>query len=176
MYIESAGLVIRNAGAEDAEILCAWWNDGEVMRHAGFPNGLGTTAEKIRESLKNDSDETHRRHIIALDAVPIGEMNYRNKGGKTAEIGIKICDTSKQNHGLGTKILRLFIQSLFADYGYEKIVLDTNLKNECAQHVYEKIGFEKTGITIDSWKNQIGELQSAVYYALEAGDFIPPKK
>lgn len=171
MNINKDSITIRNATSADTEILCTWWNDGAVMAHAGFPNGLETSADKIADSLKTDSDETGRRCTIEINGIPVGEMNYRNKGDNTAEIGIKICDFTKQNHGLGTKILRLFIESLFENYGYEKIILDTNLKNERAQHVYEKLGFVKIRVDIDSWKNQIGELQSQVYYEMEKGDF-----
>ena len=77
MFIRYKNLTIRNAVSADAEQLCAWWNDGKVMAHAGFPNGVGCTPEEIRESLASDRDESHRRHIIELDGTPIGEMNYR---------------------------------------------------------------------------------------------------
>ncbi len=46
-------------------------------------------------------------------------------------------------------------------------MLDTNLKNERAQHVYEKLGFRKTAVEYDSWTNQVGELQSQVFYTLD---------
>ncbi|MCK9478680.1 MAG: GNAT family N-acetyltransferase [Firmicutes bacterium] len=167
MHIIKDNITIRNAAANDADILYVWWNDGKVMSHAGFPNGLGTTTDKIKEQLKSDSDETGRRCIIEIDSIPVGEMNYRNKGNKTAEIGIKICNFSKQNNGYGSKILRLFIQSLFEDYGYETIILDTNFENKRAQHVYEKLGFVRTRMEMDSWKNQVGELQSQIYYELK---------
>lgn len=166
MFIQKDNITIRNATADDAERLCTWWNDGATMAHAGFPNGLGTTAAEIALQLGIDSDQTGRRCIIEVDNIPVGEMNYRNKGDGIAEIGIKICDFSKQNHGLGTNLLKLFMQSLFNDFGYMKIILDTNFKNERAQHVYEKLGFIKTQVAIDSWKNQIGELQSQIYYEL----------
>ena len=55
--------------------------------------------------------------------------------------------------------------------GYEKIVLDTNLKNVRAQHVYEMLGFRKLRVNIDSWEDQLGELQSSVDYELVPGDF-----
>ena len=77
---------------------------------------------------------------------PIGEMNYNNKGEKTAEIGIKICDFSLHNRSLGTKALVMLISSLFDDMGFAKIVLDTNLNNKRAQHVYEKLGFKRTAV------------------------------
>jgi RimJ/RimL family protein N-acetyltransferase len=165
MRLKSGKLTIRNATTEDAEILCRWWNDGAVMAHAGFPNGLGTSAEKIAASLKQDTD-LHRRLILELEGVAIGEMNYRTTAERTAEIGIKICDASQQDRGHGTTFIRMLIDYLFEHRGYDKIALDTNLKNERAQHVYEKLGFRKTATRMNSWKNQLGELQSAVEYEL----------
>ena len=172
MLLKYENLIIRNAVADDAEQLAAWWNDGAVMAHAGFPNGIGKTAEDIAEDLKNDSDYSHRRLIIEMEKTAIGEMNYRNKGEATAEIGIKICDFSLHDKGLGKKLLSMLISSLFDDFGYEKITLDTNLNNKRAQHVYEELGFKKFRILENSWKNQLGELQSSVYYEMCRDDFI----
>lgn len=172
MLLHSNNLTIRNATPDDSAILCKWWNDGKVMAHAGFPNGLGTTEEIIIGQLLGDTDETHRRLIIEVDAIPIGEMNYRNKGNDIAEIGIKICDFSIQEKGHGTILLSMLINSLFKDLGYKKIILDTNLKNLRAQHVYEKLGFKKLRINVDSWKDQLGELQTSIDYELEEKDFI----
>ena len=55
--------------------------------------------------------------------------------------------------------------------GYKKIILDTNLKNTRAQHVYEMLGFKKIRINKDSWTNQIGELQLSFEYELEINYF-----
>ena len=107
------------------------------MAHAGFPNGLGTSEEIIAQQLSGDTDEIHRRLIIEVDGVPTGELNYRNQGNGIAEIGIKICDFSKQEKGYGKKLLSMLINALFRDLGYKKIILDTNLNNHRAQHVYE---------------------------------------
>ena len=165
-------ITIRNAKLEDASQLCRWWNDGAVMAHAGFPNGLGITAEEIADKIRQESDDTTRRHIILLKDTRIGEMNYRNLGDGTCEIGIKICDASCQNRGLGKICLSLFLDGLFRELGYEKILLDTNLKNERAQHVYEQLGFRKLRINRNSWKDQLGNLQSSVDYELTEKDFI----
>ena len=45
--IQYENLTIRQAEVADAKQLAAWWNDGAVMAHAGFPNGLGTTEEEV---------------------------------------------------------------------------------------------------------------------------------
>lgn len=175
MFIQFENLTIRGAEAADAEQLCTWWNDGRIMAHAGLPNGAGCTPEEIRKSLAGDTDED-RRHIIELKGVPIGEMNYRKKGG-AAELGIKICDFSQQEKGYGTKLLTVFIDALFRYYGYEKMILDTNLKNKRAQHVYEKkLGFRCVGVEKDAWRDQSGVLNSVVNFEMNKADWLTSRK
>jgi len=171
MHLIDGDLVIRNATSVDAGMLCNWWNDGKIMAHAGFPHGLGTTAGKVALELASDDDDKGRRLILEIDSLPVGEMNYRNKGDKIAEIGIKICDTGKQDKGFGSRFLRMLIDSLFNEMGYEKITLDTNLSNVRAQHVYEGLGFKKVATNLNSWRDQVGELQSSVDYALTRGEY-----
>lgn len=170
MLLEYKNLCIRNATTADAVILTNWWNDGAVMAHAGFPNGIGETPEHVAEKIAKD--EKCRRLILEWDDYPIGEACFYNLGNKVAEIGIKICDFSKQEKGLGRLYLSMLIHALFEELDYEKIILDTNLKNERAQHVYEKLGFKKVRINYDSWKNQIGELESSVDYELYPECFV----
>lgn len=56
--------------------------------------------------------------------------------------------------------------------GYEAIILDTNVKNKRAQHVYEALGFTKLRVRENAWKNQVGELQSFVDYKLYPENFV----
>ena len=163
-------ITIRDMVVADAQQLCDWWNDGSVMAHAGFPNGLGITVEKIIAQI-SDTGTKHYRHVIEYQGRLIGEMNYRDVEPYVCEIGIKICDTAMQNKGLGKVILSLFIQALFQEYGYRKIVLDTNLSNTRAQHVYEQLGFRKLRVNVNSWKDQMGKMQSSVDYELTENNF-----
>lgn len=164
MKIQYKNLTIRQADDSDAKQLAAWWNDGTVMAHAGFPNGLGTTEEEVLKGLGNG------RMVILENDHLIGECSYRDINDGVAEIGIKICETNCQNRGIGKRILSMLIGWLFQN-GYSKIVLDTNLTNTRAQHVYESLGFRKVRINIDSWKDQLGRLQSSVDYELIEKDF-----
>ena len=170
MRIEKNDIVIRNAEQKDCKQLAAWWNDGTVMAHAGFPLGLYTDATKVWEMIKNDSDDKRRRLVISFQNKLIGETSYRIREDKTAEIGIKICDPSYQDRGLGRILLSMLIKELFV-CGCEKIVLDTNLKNTRAQHVYELLGFQKTGVRENSWQDQLGNWQTAIDYALTPDRF-----
>ena len=169
MYIRYDTLLIRDAVTADAQQLTAWWNDGAVMAHAGFPLGLGTTVEKVIAGLGNG------RLILEENERLIGEACYRKVGEGIAEIGIKICETDCQNRGLGRIILSMLISWLF-EQGVEKIVLDTNLTNLRAQHVYESLGFQKLRVNIDSWTDQLGNKQSAVDYELTDDSFVDFRK
>jgi len=170
MRLTYRDLMIRNAEAADAPQLCIWWNDGRVMAHAGFPNGLSVTAEQVSADLASDTDDTCRRLMALFREQPIGEMNYRFTAPGEAEIGIKICDFSMQEKGLGKQLLSMLIKALFRK-GCAVIRLDTNLNNLRAQHVYEQLGFRRMGVRIDSWRDQLGRLQSAVDYELTPQDF-----
>jgi len=161
MYLKEGKQWIRKAEAGDARQLAAWWNDGKIMAHAGFPHGLGTTEEIVKKELAGGLPSV--RQIIGIDDLAIGEMSYRDVGQKTAEIGIKICLFEYQNQGLGTNYLKMLLGYL-QSIGFETVILDTNLNNVRAQHVYEKIGFQKTGVRYDSFKNQDGQYESAVDY------------
>lgn len=183
MRLEQGKLCIKNAEQEDCKQLVSWWNDGAVMAHAGFPNGLGTNEKKVQKQIAADSDDTRRRLIIWYDGNRIGEMSYANLGdsleetgedtieNRTADIGIKICNPTFQEKGLGKIVLSMLIRELFSR-GYTKIVLDTNLKNKRAQHVYERLGFQKVNIRMDAWIDQVGEKQSVVDYELTKEHFV----
>lgn len=183
MRLEQGKLCIKNAEQEDCKQLVSWWNDGAVMAHAGFPNGLGTNEEKVQKQIEADSDDTRRHLVIWYDGNRIGEMSYANLGdsleetgedtieNRTADIGIKICNSTFQEKGLGKIVLSMLIRELFSR-GYTKIVLDTNLKNKRAQHVYERLGFQKVNIRMDAWIDQVGEKQSVVDYELTKEHFV----
>ena len=183
MRLEQGKLCIKNAEQEDCKQLVSWWNDGAVMAHAGFPNGLGINEEKVQKQIAADSDDTRRHLVIWYDGNRIGEMSYANLvdsleetgedtiENRTADIGIKICNPTFQEKGLGKIVLSMLIRELFSR-GYTKIVLDTNLKNKRAQHVYERLGFQKVNIRMDAWIDQVGEKQSVVDYELTKEHFV----
>lgn len=169
--IEKEKLRIRKATPEDAATLSRWWNDGAIMAHAGFPHGLGIREQEVVDLIRKDG-RFHCRLILEFEDIPIGEMNYRTVAEKTAEIGIKICAADMQNKGYGPTYIKMLMQYLFLDRHYDSIRLDTNLQNERAQHVYEKLGFIKIRTNMDSWRNQVGELQSSIDYEITKEKFL----
>ncbi|MCI9433210.1 MAG: GNAT family N-acetyltransferase [Oscillospiraceae bacterium] len=172
MLLKYERITLRNAGAADAAQLAAWWNDGALMAHAGFPNGTGQTPESVAADIRKDADGVHRRLIIELDGRPVGEMMYENLGDGTAEIGIKICDASEQEKGWGKIALSLLIAALFRELGFRKVILDTDVQNKRAQHVYERLGFRKARVRENAWRDQLGQMRSYVDYEVIPEYFI----
>lgn len=106
-------ICIRDAQQKDCAQLAAWWNDGAVMAHAGFPMGLGTTAAQIAQQIAADTDATRRRLMVEYKGIPIGEMCFYVSDNTKYEIGIKICEPQYQEKGLGRVILSMLIGELF---------------------------------------------------------------
>ena len=178
MRIQKENIVIRSATIDDAIQLNKWWNDGKIMEHAGFPNGLGETIEDTIENIKSRENKLNQLCIIEIDGKPVGELSYRIKGDK-AYPGWKICDFNYQNQGYGTKIIMMLLKFLFTDedinsrFSVNKIILDTMLENKRAQHVYEaKIGAKKIGIRENTWQDQVGNWRSAVDYEITREAFF----
>ncbi len=174
MKIIYQDILIRDAKEKDVSILTQWRNDGKVMAHAGFPNGINTTIQKVKEQLQEELKNYKQRLIIEYKHQPIGEMCFF-PFDDAIEIGIKICEINMQNHGLGQNILTLFIQELF-HMGYSKIILSTDLNNLRAQHVYEKLGFKKYDIQYNSWQDPQGDMHSTIFYELFPQNFIQQLK
>lgn len=180
MFVCEGSLVLRSATPADAPALCAWWNDGAVMAHAGFPDGLGMTEEKIVFQLEPETGKTDRAQlIIEYEGRAIGEASYRLLDSRTAEAGWKICDTAYQNRGLGTRVILMTMGYLLTDpvfqalHAVNRVCWDTNLNNLRAQHVYEeKIKAQRTGVLKDNWRDQRGVLQSTVTYELCLEDYL----
>ena len=69
MELQHGIILLRDATKTDAKQLAEWWNDGAIMAHAGFPNGLGTTEEEVAEDIGAGA------LIIEEAGKPIGEAN-----------------------------------------------------------------------------------------------------
>ena len=179
MRIQNDNIVIRSATIDDAIQLNKWWNDGRVMEHAGFPNGIGESLDDTITNIRGREGKLSQLCIIEIDGKPVGELSYSIRGDGAAYPGWKICEFSYQNRGYGPKIIRMLFEFLFTDevinskFPIEKIIWDTMLENERAQYVYEnKIGAKKVGIRKDCWKDQNGQLRTAVDYEFSKEDFF----
>lgn len=170
LHLSDNELHIRQAEEIDIDVLYNWWNDGKVMAHAGFPNGLHKTKDAIKQEIKANS-RTKRRLILFYEDMKIGEMSFVEVEKDTYDFGIKICEEDYQNKHYGPRFLRLLFDYLFDVLKAKRIILDTDLENKRAQKVYERLGFINKEIHYDSWINDIGEKRSSVSYSMTIDDY-----
>jgi len=168
-------IYLREATKKNVDELFKWWNDGEVMAHAGFPKGLEIEKDQIINNYLNNTSKNIRM-IIEYNTIPIGEMVYKEIKSKEAEIGIKICEKEYRDRGIGKAVLLLLIDYLFLVKEYSKIVLDTGYENKRARYVYEKLGFISVKVDKDSFVNQVGERMSLVYYEFTRNEYLKKNK
>ena len=161
---------LKQAEPKDADTLAKWWADGKVMEHAGFPNGIQTDMNKLKDRLKKQGLKDILWLIIDEDHQSIGEMHHEVKAN-TAVIGIKICEISAQGKGLGPVALKRLIVFLFETMPIGKIWLDTMIENTRAQKVYKKLYFEQTKINKDIWQDQLGNMRTAVEFELHKNTY-----
>lgn len=179
MRIENENIVIRSVDLKDAVQLNKWWNDGEVMEHAGFPNGLGQSLEETTNEIKSWEGKLSQLCIIEIDGKAVGELSYRIKDDGMAYPGWKICDSKYQNHGYGPKIINMLLEFLFTNneinkvFPIKEVKWDTMLENKRARYVYEyKIKARKIGTNKNSWKDQLGNRRSSVDYSISREMFL----
>jgi len=110
MRIQKDNIVVRSATIDDAIQLNKWWNDGKVMEHAGFPNGLGESLEDTMNNISSWEGKLSQLCIIEIDGKSVGELSYRIKDDNAAYPGWKICDFSYQNQGYGPKIIMMLFE------------------------------------------------------------------
>ncbi len=156
--IETERMLIRPVRADDLAHLVCWWNDGEVMRHVGFPNGLGITMEKLEASWKKWKDDPVQcRRIICLKSemisesgcvtAPIGETNFHDyqPDNKQVEIGIKICRPDLWGQGYGTEALAAMTRYAFEALGVDRVLLNPSKTNARIIRVNKKCGYRIIG-------------------------------
>lgn len=179
MRIEKENIVIRSANLEDAIKLNKWWNDGEIMEHAGFPKGLGLSLEETMDEIRRWEGKLSDLCIIEIDKKSIGELSYSIKGDGTVNSGWKICNPKYQNQGYGTTVIKMLLEFLFTDneindvFPTEEVTWDTMLENKRAQYVYEhKIKARKIKTKENSWQDQLGNWRSSVDYGISREEFF----
>jgi RimJ/RimL family protein N-acetyltransferase len=169
--IQGKKVSIRPLTQNDASLLFTWWNDGKIMKHVGYKEGLNITLEQINQRIQEEVEDKNekrvsRRYIIStLDKkTPIGEISYDSLDLKnnSCSFGIKICDLSFQGQGYGKDALIAFITYLFGNFSLHRIELDTLVENVRAQALYTSVGFKYIGMRRDCWLDPQNNYRSAV--------------
>lgn len=142
----------RKLKREDFPLLFKWMNRGEVKRW--YTKGTISRArieEKYLPCVKGNSPKLTM--FAFLDEEPIGFVQayalhhypaYADQVGIPDSVGIDlfIGDAARVNQGLGSQMLRVFVEGVLPHYFQERIaVIGPEPENKRAIRAYEKAGF-----------------------------------
>lgn len=144
MYNEK--IDIRETNKEELENVLALWNDGDVMKFVGFPNGFGETMDGMKNWYKHIEEGRpicNHYSIYMSDLGYCGESSYciDKKHSNLASLDIKLFSKAR-GKGIATESLSYAIEQAFAN-GAEKVWVDPNPENAKALALYNRLGFVK---------------------------------
>lgn len=140
--MKSGELIIKESTKDDLDNIMALWNDGEVMRFVGFPEGLGITRCEIEQWLEGVMAKPHRCHysIYTSRLGYCGETFYNVDERGAAALDIKLFPKSR-GKGIAFKALTFAIKEAFQAGQAQRVYVDPHPDNEKAWRLYEKLGF-----------------------------------
>jgi diamine N-acetyltransferase len=137
-------LVIRKTTTDDLADLASLWNDGAVMAHVGFPEGLGVDIPKMEKWLANLQSKKQAAHFVMRDqdGTFMGETYWglRSDDGLAA-MDIKLVP-SAQGQGHGKTALSFAIDRAFDDTRVTRVYVDPHPENARAIRLYKSMGFQ----------------------------------
>jgi len=152
MNLFSARTHLRSTRHEDLHFLQALWNDGEVMRYHGYPDGIHVDATgmehwwsmtpQARASAVSSAPLAPPHCVIELlDGTLIGELSFSIDVQQRALVDLKLA-TSFRGQGYATEILTALLRELFATTGVNKVVMEPSATNTAALQLLQRCGFQ----------------------------------
>jgi len=137
-------ITIKVTDESDLTNIMNLWNNGEVMKYVGFPDGLGYTEDKIKDWYKRNSENKFFTHfsIYSEEDSYCGETGY----GVAKSDDRNICLDIKllphvHGKGIAEYALRFVINEVKRTKVADSVWVDPHIDNEKAIKLYKKLGF-----------------------------------
>ena len=135
-------ITIKETTTQDLSNLMCLWNNPEVMRFVGYPNGLEITMSKMLEWLPWAISKPERCHYsIYFEERFCGETFYNvDTIYETAALDIKLVPDA-QGRGIATQALCFAMREAFLIGNAKRVYVDPYPENQKAWKLYRKLGF-----------------------------------
>lgn len=144
---------INKTELKDLKNIELLWNNGQVMKYVGFPEGLSTNSIKLMawfERLESSDDREH--YSIYQENHYVGELFYNAQKVDHIIIDIKLMPDS-WGKGIATYALSFLLDTIFDLYPQGVCYVDPHEDNVSAKRLYKFLGFKDLGThQILSWK------------------------
>ncbi len=136
-------VILHKTTGKDLPDLVDLWNDGRVMKYAGFPEGLGYNLEKASDWFNKLQKEKNRHHFVVYskDIGFCGEVYYKiDAKYKRAGLDIKF-RFEAQGKGLASDALIALIEFIFKNEpDTDAVWTEPAKENLAAQKLYRRCG------------------------------------
>lgn len=145
-------LLLRQPKVEDAEAMIEYLNivGGESDNLLFGKNEFRLTVEQEREYLKNINDNDNALMLLGIidnKIISVSQVNASNRKriAHNSELAISV-KKEYWGMGIGTAVMEELIDFARSSNTIKNISLGVKASNKKAQHLYEKLGFEKVGV------------------------------
>jgi RimJ/RimL family protein N-acetyltransferase len=145
--LRTARLFVRRAEPSDAGLYLSLWNDPEVMRNVGFPEGLAVSRSRVLEMIRAGSDDFDSLLVAvrSADGTAVGECRLHPPDPDgVASTDIKLLPRF-QGIGYGTELKRALLERLFSATGCTAVRATPNVENEASIRMQRKVGGVRVG-------------------------------
>jgi RimJ/RimL family protein N-acetyltransferase len=135
---------IKITDESDLDNILSLWNDGNVMKYVGFPNGLGYDRIKINDWYENVVQTKRFIHysIYTENGVYCGETGYAEGRMRDGNMGIDIkLLPETQGKGIAEFAVRFIINHIRNNNIAKSVWVDPHQDNAKAMKLYKKLGF-----------------------------------
>ncbi len=160
-------IVVAENCPEHIELFFRLWNNPEVMKNVGFPEGLGVTREDISRLIQKKNGSVPDALLVVirkLDGVAIGEC----KLGSLDEYGISNTDVKLLpefwGRGYGTEIKRGLVTYLFEKTSCKAVRATPNIENRASQKMQERVGARLVGSGVYKFPSNMRQKTRDVQY------------
>ena len=136
----------REVEERDLGDLVRWLADPEVRAFYGDP---AETVEAARKQYLEPDTIPAWRFVIEWQGRGVGEIQYYHEDETatwTGGIDIFIGEPDARGHGVGIEAIRVMLRFLFEEKHIHRAIIDPEVGNARAIHVYERAGFKLDGV------------------------------
>lgn len=147
MFIKGEKVLLRAIELSDAEILQAMINDEEIERMMWGYSFPVARHQQLKWIENLSGEKSTFRAIIDVDGTAVGTIILSNidlRSG-TAEIHIKLAQSSQRGKGYGTDAVKALLQYAFNELRLNCVCCRIREDNIPSQKLFEKCGFVKEG-------------------------------
>jgi RimJ/RimL family protein N-acetyltransferase len=167
MVFETRRLEIRTATPEDVELFYELWTNPQVMINVGFPRGVRTTREEIRDRLLKPVESVFEKMLVVVlragdQAIGECKMHPSDQDG-IAETDVKLLPKYWGNR-YGVEIKRGLLDYLFTHTDCNAVQATPNVNNAASIKMQEAVGGERVGEEVYQFPESMRDFTTPVHH------------